>query len=175
MSVHSPLTLPPAAPTIHLHLRLPFHLRLCSTLRLPQSMGLARARHSTSREPIQTPRRHRMALRLHPFQPLRALNQNRRLLRTRAAVQEEGRRAQTKSMSTSRTCSQTVTMARIPLEISVLCGTAKRKLVVLLRRRRGSAQTTRLLSSSSSRHKIQSNPSFLFSMEVWVCGGFDDL
>ena len=37
--LHSPLTWPPAAPTIHLHP--PFHHRPCHTRRLPQSMGLA--------------------------------------------------------------------------------------------------------------------------------------
>lgn len=162
--LHSPLTLPLPAPTTPSHLS--FHHRPSHIHRLPRLMGLAWARHSTSRVPMQTRRRHRMVLHHHLCQPLRALNQNRTVHHSRAAL-EEGRRVRTKNMPILQTCSQIATMARTHLGMLVCCGTAKHKLVELLRRRPGSARTIRLLSSSSSTHKIQSSPSFLSSMDVW--------
>ena len=162
----SPLMMLSAVPTIRLHLD--FRRRLCRTLRLPRSTELARLHHSTSKEPMQIRRRHHMALRLHLRRLLQALNRNLTVHHFPAA-QEEGRRVQTMNMPTLLTCWRTATMARIPMETLVLCGTAKHRLVELLRRRRGSARTIHLLSSSSSNtRKIQSNPSFLSSMDVWI-------
>ena len=129
------------------------------------------ARHSTSRGPMQTRRRPRIPPHLHLCQyRRRALDHNQTFLHTRPA-RGEGRRVQTKNIPTSQTCSQTATMARIPLEILVLCGTDRRKLGVLLCKRRESAQTIRLRFNTSSNRKILISPSFLFSTAECVWDG----